>query len=236
MNEPAAFYEEILYPLQNGVLRTLADCEAPFYLTGGTALHRHYFDVRYSDDLDLFVNQDPGFDRHLRLVLDCLRGDTGALTAEATTRGEHYARVLVRTPDAELKVDLVNDTAPRFGELASGKLFPRIDSLRNMLSNKITALPRLEAKDVADLWTISRNTPFHWSEVLHDAGEKEMGMFAGIPSDLLRSFPPHLFDSVQWRRRPDRDRFLADLIRIADDLLEVGPNSLAPPNPESRAD
>ncbi len=30
-------------------------CEAPFYLTGGTALHRHFFGFRYSDDLDLFV-------------------------------------------------------------------------------------------------------------------------------------------------------------------------------------
>ncbi len=55
MHESEAFYEEILYPLQNGVLRTLAACEAPFYLTGGTALHRHFFGFRYSDDLDLFV-------------------------------------------------------------------------------------------------------------------------------------------------------------------------------------
>ena len=43
MNESAAWFEETLYPLQNGVLRTLADCGAPFYLTGGTALHRHYY-------------------------------------------------------------------------------------------------------------------------------------------------------------------------------------------------
>jgi len=28
----------------------------PFYLTGGTALSRGYFNHRYSDDLDLFVN------------------------------------------------------------------------------------------------------------------------------------------------------------------------------------
>lgn len=56
MHESEAYYEEILYPLQNGVLTTLAACEAPFYLTGGTALHRHYFGFRYSEDLDLFVN------------------------------------------------------------------------------------------------------------------------------------------------------------------------------------
>ena len=60
MHESEAYYEEILYPLQNGVLTTLAACEAPFYLTGGTALHRHYFGLRYSEDLDLFVNPVPG--------------------------------------------------------------------------------------------------------------------------------------------------------------------------------
>ena len=40
MHESEAYYEETLYPLQNGVLSTLAACKAPFYLTGGTALHR----------------------------------------------------------------------------------------------------------------------------------------------------------------------------------------------------
>ena len=36
MNEYDAYYEENVYPLQNGVLKTLAGCAAPFYLTGGT--------------------------------------------------------------------------------------------------------------------------------------------------------------------------------------------------------
>ncbi len=40
MNESDSYYEETLYPLQNGVLNTLAACETPFYLTGGTALRR----------------------------------------------------------------------------------------------------------------------------------------------------------------------------------------------------
>jgi len=30
----------------------------PFFLTGGTALSRHYYNHRYSDDLDLFVLSD----------------------------------------------------------------------------------------------------------------------------------------------------------------------------------
>ena len=50
MHESEAYYEETLYPLRNGVLTTHAACEAPFYLTGGTALHSHYFGFRYSKD------------------------------------------------------------------------------------------------------------------------------------------------------------------------------------------
>ena len=57
MNESEAYYEEILYPLQNGVLTTLAACEAPFYLTGGTALHRHYFGFRERGDPESRLRQ-----------------------------------------------------------------------------------------------------------------------------------------------------------------------------------
>ena len=73
MHESEAYYEEILYPLQNGVLTTLAACEAPFCLTGGTALHRHYFGFRYSEDLDLFVNHDTGFGGYVDRALTTLR-------------------------------------------------------------------------------------------------------------------------------------------------------------------
>lgn len=236
MPESAAFYEETLYPLQSGILTTLAACSAPFYLTGGTALHRHHFADRYSDDLDLFVNRDSRFPEHVEAVLGCLRSSRHYHHAETTVSADDYVRVVVGVADAELKLDLVNDTAPRFGELVSGTLYPRIDSVRNILSNKITALSRLEGKDFADLWTISRNTAFHWSDILREAGMKDAGVAPEVPSQLLRSFPPRLFDSVRWRRCPDRDRFLAELRQMSQDLIEVGPNSLAPTNAGSRAD
>lgn len=46
------YYEESLYRLQNGVLNTVKSLNTPFYLTGGTALSRGYYNHRYSDDLD----------------------------------------------------------------------------------------------------------------------------------------------------------------------------------------
>ena len=139
MSESAAFYEEILYPLQTGVLSALASCSGPFYLTGGAALHRHYFSDRYSDDLDLFAEREPEFATHVERAFPAIEEAGYFLAPEASFRRTHF-----------------------------------------------------------------------------------------------RGFPPDRFDSVRWRRRPDRDRFLADLARIADDLLEVRANSLAPAHPEFR--
>ena len=39
-----------------------------FYLTGGTAPSRHYFNHRYSDDLVLFVNADPRFSEWVQRI------------------------------------------------------------------------------------------------------------------------------------------------------------------------
>jgi hypothetical protein len=64
MNSYEPFYRDKLYPFQDGVMHTVKGVGTPFYLTGGTALSRFYFGHRYSDDLDYFVNSDPGFPKH----------------------------------------------------------------------------------------------------------------------------------------------------------------------------
>lgn len=50
------YYKESLYPFQDRILKSVESLLLPFYLTGGTALSRFYFKHRFSDDLDLFVN------------------------------------------------------------------------------------------------------------------------------------------------------------------------------------
>lgn len=235
MPESAVYYEEILYPLQNGVLNAFEASRTPFYLTGGTALHRHYFGDRYSDDLDLFVTRDAGFAMHVDRALGALEEQGYRFDPAGFVRHQDFVRALIRSPEAALQLDFVNDTVPRFGDLVSGDLFARIDALQNILSNKVTAVYRLDPKDFADLRTIASNVDFHWGEVMAEAGHKLLGIDAGDVADLLRSFPPHLFDAVRWRRPPDRGRFFADLTRMAEDLLAVGPNSLAPPSAESLA-
>jgi predicted nucleotidyltransferase component of viral defense system len=50
------FYTK-LYAFQDELLKIVRAQNLDFYLTGGTALSRVYLNHRYSDDLDLFVNQ-----------------------------------------------------------------------------------------------------------------------------------------------------------------------------------
>ena len=65
-------YENTLYPLQDKVLVALEDAKTRFYLTGGTALSRCYFNHRYSDDLDFFTNDDPRFDQYMVSVYSAM--------------------------------------------------------------------------------------------------------------------------------------------------------------------
>ena len=56
-----AWFEKVLYPVQDEALAVAARAETGFYLTGGTALGRIHLRHRYSEDLDLFVNDDDRF-------------------------------------------------------------------------------------------------------------------------------------------------------------------------------
>ncbi len=50
MSSFSEYYEKILYPLQDGVLKCVAGSGTEFFLTGGTALNRGFHNKRYSDD------------------------------------------------------------------------------------------------------------------------------------------------------------------------------------------
>jgi len=58
-------YKEI-YKLQDDILDLVFSRDAPWYLTGGTALSRFYFSHRYSDDLDFFSLETISFAENFR--------------------------------------------------------------------------------------------------------------------------------------------------------------------------
>ena len=125
-----------------------------------------------------------------------------------------------------LKIDFVNDIASHYGEFKSDEAIGRIDSLRNILSNKITALFRFEPKDIVDLWMISKNYYFGWKELLREAKTKDAGMEAIAIVNIIRSFPLGKLDQIKWADKPDYDLFKGDLDRISDDIFYGRENSL----------
>ena len=59
------YFTKKLHPLQDGILDIVKRSGTPFYLTGGTALSRGRYGHRYSEDLDLFVDNDSSYSVHV---------------------------------------------------------------------------------------------------------------------------------------------------------------------------
>jgi hypothetical protein len=236
MSEYEKYYRENLYPFQDGILAIVKRIDVPFYLTGGTALSRHYSPVRYSDDLDLFVNRDPEFsnwaDRfYTEMEIESRRGSF-AILSDRVIKFEDYVQIFVEQQSMHkegvvLKIDLVNDVASHYGTVEWDDTLGRVDSWRNILSNKVSALYRIEAKDVIDLWSLARIKSFTWAEIIREACSKEAGLDPLVLYDLLKSFPRDALSAIKWiGQEPDKNIILGDLSVMAEEIFEGKENIL----------
>jgi hypothetical protein len=233
MSTSGEYYATRLYPFQDGILAIVRESETPLYLTGGTALSRRWFGHRYSDDLDLFTNDDPAFSRHVERVLGLLqeaeRNGKLRVDKDRLVRTDAYVQLwLQQVGGVELKVDLVNDVAPYLGEIEVDAVLGRTDNCRNILANKISALFRYEPKDMADLWVIARHMSFSWRDAVSDAQQKEAGLDPVDLHEIIRSVPEDELKRVHWASPVDLGEVRADLAVIAEDILQGAANSLRP--------
>jgi hypothetical protein len=118
-----------------------------------------------------------------------------------------------------LKLDFVNDIASRFGEIVKTELFYRTDSIRNMLSNKLTALFRFTGKDVADIREIALRNNVDWTQAIQDARQKVAGIEIPIVCDILLGMPPSELDTIAWTKKPDWQEFRSDIERIVYEMM-----------------
>ncbi len=219
-------YKEI-YKLQDDILDLVFSRDAPWYLTGGTALSRFYFSHRYSDDLDFFSLETISFAENFREEKEKLIRVWPQSDAQIDSRD--FKRIEVRHGPISVKLDFVCDRTARIGrpELRGTR---KIDTVRNILSNKLgTILGRDEPRDVADILTVCRNRHFLWKTIVEEAQKKE-----GLTlEDLLyraKTFPLEWLDRVPFYvpRNPEKDAL--DWTAVIQDLSELGPNSLAGPD------
>jgi len=220
MTSYSHFYETNLYPLQDGVLKVISQKGTDFFLTGGTALSRAYFNHRYSDDLDFFVNNSNNFNEQLDTILDLLKNENYKWDSNTYLRSENYCRLFIyRQSDTKLKLDFVNDTVPHYGEIESTKLYYRTDSIRNILSNKLSAIFRYEIKDIVDIREIALKTNVNWIQIIEEARTKEASVELPIIAEILLGTPKEKFDNIMWTKKPEWEQFNNDIKQIANELL-----------------
>ena len=201
-----------LYILQDRVLDKVFAVEDEFYLTGGTALSRFYQAKRYSDDLDFFTNSSTRFNFAIKNILT-------ELSKEFTIENELDSRDFIRIKiNGILQVDFVNDRVPRYKEPKVLENGYKIDTIENILSNKITAvIGRDNPKDIFDIYLISRYYSISWSEILNSAQEKSVFSI----DDLiirLKSFPYRLLESINLIEKEFLNSFQDDFINLIKDI------------------
>lgn len=178
------FYYKRLYPFQEAVLRCINRLQTGFYLSGGTAASRVYLGHRFSDDLDLFVNDRSEFALWVDRVFDALgRYPEGQL--DVLLRENRFARCGLVCEDLTLKLELINDVPSHIGQIQDHASLGRVDSAENILANKITALmDRNEPKDIADVWGFCVRKGLSIRQALEDVGSRAAGIF---PLDVARA-------------------------------------------------
>jgi predicted nucleotidyltransferase component of viral defense system len=193
------------------------NCGTRFYLTGGTAISRAYYHHRYSDDLDFFTNSDPEYNEQVDAIYAALQNGDFFVDAGNSIRNDSFASLYVGwdKSDAVLKLDFVNDIPAHFGGFVSTPLFNRVDSIRNILSNKLGALFRFAGKDIADIREIALHETIDWAAIIEEARQKDAGLELPVIAEIMQGIPKPEFDAIMWRGKPDYADFMADINRIA---------------------
>lgn len=211
-------YKE-LYEIQDVFLDIVFRLENTFYLTGGTALHRFYYNYRYSDDLDLFTTADPLFGEYIKEITGKLA--ELKLPYQYTVNSRDFHRLVI---NGLLQVDLVNDRVFRDGiSVIQGAI--RIDNIRNILSNKISAIiGRDEEKDIFDLFSIAFHEKFSWPDIMTVVNKKSQTDVNTLAQRVI-SFPLSWLSNI----KSTKNELLIsekDVFNLCEDILNERANSL----------
>jgi len=214
-----AYYFGILYPFQDQVLEIITRLDTGFHLTGGTAASRGYLQHRFSDDLDLFVNDDDRFGLWAERIVQVLAQHVGWRT-EILLRQERFLRLTLTSEAGLLKVELVNDVPSRVGEPWLHPTLGRLDTAENILANKVSALiDREEPKDLADIWGFCCRKGLALNEAITGAQGKAAGIFPADLARLLCTATETDWQVIRWVEAPEPECFVADLQRLGEGLI-----------------
>jgi hypothetical protein len=210
-----------LYRLQDWVLMRLRHVSQGFYLTGGTALSRGYYEHRYSDDLDFFVNDVPDFELWRDRCLDALeQGRTAeGLRLEILLREKRFGRAMLHGP-VPLKLEFINDVPFRVGQPWEHPRLGRLDTKENILANKVSALvDRQEPKDLADIFWLCCRDNLDLLTALKHASGKAAGLFPPTVAKALQEALSHGVPTVFWQQKPEAGAFTKGIEGLIERLV-----------------
>lgn len=166
-----------LYEIQDKILKLIKNKDIGLYLTGGTALHRFYYDFRYSQDLDFFAVDGESANIAFKDFVDLLKKSNIKFMFEVNAK--NFKRLIA---EEYLKIDLVNDSVKHFGSLNQiDGLY--IDNIENIFTNKLTAMfDRETIRDVFDLYVLLKHNNFCMQNIIDSLGEK-----TNITIDLMHA-------------------------------------------------
>jgi predicted nucleotidyltransferase component of viral defense system len=203
-----------LYKIQDKILEIVFSLKNPFYLTGGTAIHRFYYQYRYSDDIDLFCDDNTNFYIYFRELLNVFKQQN--VNYELIVDAADFKRIII---DHILQVDFVNDRNYRYGTYNTIHRY-RIDNIKNILSNKITAvISRDNPKDIFDIFVICMHEKFYWREIIEISLKKS---YFDLEYLIYRieTFPLIWLQKLKIIKKID-----IQLKRLVDDITKLGENS-----------
>ena len=198
--------------LSNFFARTRA-----FYLTGGGALAEYYLGHRLSQDIDLFT-QDREAWQSIESDLQAAAAAVGAsLEFRAAQESNELHRAILRLPDEpDLKIDIVRDAPPHFGEPTMREDGVIVDTLENIAVGKLSALyGRAYPRDFVDLYFLL-NSGVDFKKLV-ELAKKDSGVIefylAGMIRQVTKLQAKHLPTLLKPLDLEDARGFLA-----ADDL------------------
>lgn len=215
------YFVESLYPLQDRVLGLIHLLDMGLYLSGVNAASRGYLNHRFSDDIDLFADDDSSFVLWAEKVIQAL-SMAGMGELKVGLREQRFYRLTLIHEDVELKIEIINDVPNRAGVIQDHPVLGRLDSAENILANKITALlDREEPKDLADIWGFCHLMDLCLDEAIAGVQGKAIGVFPADLARLLCSATKADWEVVRWLHAPKVEEYLSDLSTLGEQLLLV---------------
>jgi len=197
-----------------------------YYLTGGTALAAFHLQHRYSEDLDLFTENEVPVEQ----VMAFVKSLPGLIHADYEHKFDRRIFLLRFEHQAAFKVEF---TGYPFRRLEPGVVIDGvvIDSVRDIVANKLAAMTeRRDAKDFADIYCAVNSKGLDLATLVRDAETKfgirgimqilqgrflqpppstsTLRMRAPLPEDALREY--FLQTARQWIAKSVDDAERAD--------------------------